>query len=328
MIITRTPFRISLFGGGSDFPMWYLKNGGSVLSFTIDKYCYISARILPPFFPHKYRVLYSKMEMTTRLEELEHPAVREAIKLHYQREDGLEIHYDGDLPARSGVGSSSAFAVGLIHALRVLSGQQNVNSFDLARQAIVLEQDVLQETVGSQDQIACAFGGLNYIAFEAETGNWTARRVNVSEERRSELEERMVLVYTGIERISSQISSGLLQSILQKESALLRTMDLAKLGYEMLTEGSSLDLLGPMLDESWHIKKSANSLSVNSQLEDLRQLAFRCGAQAIKVLGAGGGGFVLCWLPKGYRKQFLLKFNKGVVVPFKISHKGSSVVNI
>lgn len=326
MIVTRTPFRLSLFGGGTDFPLWYLKNGGAVLSFTIDKYCYISTRVLPPFFPHKYRVIYSKMEMTTTLDEIKHPAVREAIRAFYPYDRGLEIHHDGDLPARSGVGSSSAFAVGLIHALRMLAGQTGIKRSELAFQAIQLEQEILKENVGSQDQIACALGGINFITFGSENENWIAKGVNISEERCEELEERMVLVYSGIERMSSQISLGLIQNIFKKESALSRTMDLAKYGYEVLAQNSNLDQFGEMLDESWFIKKATNPLAVNPQLEDLREFALQCGASAIKILGAGGGGFILCWLPSGVRQYFISKFNRGLVVPFKVNYEGSSSI--
>ena len=195
MIITKTPYRISLFGGGTDHPAWYKDNGGEVISFAIDKYCYLTARVLPPFFDHKYRIAYSKVEMIKNIDEIQHPAVREGIR-KFCPDLALEIHHDGDLPARSGVGSSSAFAVGLINSLSLLQNLE-LSSEDLANQAIILEQEILNENVGSQDQIACALGGLNYIKFGGEQ-EWVSEKITLTPSMKNQIERRMVLVYSGI----------------------------------------------------------------------------------------------------------------------------------
>lgn len=189
MIITKTPYRISLFGGGTDHPTWYRENGGEVISFAVDKYCYLTTRILPPFFDHKYRIAYSKVEMTKTIEEIQHPAVRGALR-KYASEMSLEIHHDGDLPARSGVGSSSAFAVGLIHSLHLLKNQK-ISKLELAHQAIELEQIDLNENVGSQDQIACALGGINYITFGGKS-EWEVEPLRLTDSQRKQVEQRTV----------------------------------------------------------------------------------------------------------------------------------------
>ena len=295
MIITKTPFRVSLFGGGTDYPFWYNEHGGEVVSFTIDKYCYLTTRVLPPFFNHNYRIAYSVVETLKSFTEIKHPAVREAIR-KYCPNLSLEIHHDGDLPARSGVGSSSAFAVGLIHSLKLLNGQ-SVTSKELADEAITLEQEILQENVGSQDQVACALGGLNHIVFDRNTG-WRAEKINLSEMYKNEIENRMVLIYTGVNRISSNIQAHLFVDFQKKISTLNRTAELARECRNILAGMQDLDSIGDMLAESWELKRSMNSFAITSELDELWSRAKRAGALGGKVLGAGGGGFCLFWVKK------------------------------
>jgi D-glycero-alpha-D-manno-heptose-7-phosphate kinase len=203
MIISRTPFRISFFGGGTDFPEWYREHGGAVLATTIDKYCYLTCRHLPPFFEHRIRVVYSKIENCQSVEEISHPSVREVLRyLKFDR--GVEIHHDGDLPARSGMGSSSAFTVGLLNALYALKGHM-VNKQQLAKESIEIEQNWVRENVGSQDQVVTAYGGLNHITFLAN-GEISVRPVTISTERMKELNSHLMLFYTGIARTSSEIA--------------------------------------------------------------------------------------------------------------------------
>ena len=210
MIISRTPFRLSFFGGGTDYPAWYRKHGGSVLATTIDKYCYITCRNLPPFFEHRICVIYSKMEYCQTIDEIAHPAVREVLRyLHYDR--GVEIHHDGDLPARSGMGSSSAFTVGLLHAMYALKGQM-VSKHQLAMESIHLEQDILKETVGSQDQVLAAYGGLNHITF-LPNGEISVRPMTITRERMRELNAHLMLFYTGIKRTASNIAESYVNGI-------------------------------------------------------------------------------------------------------------------
>lgn len=323
MIITRTPYRISLFGGGTDYPAWYKENGGEVISFAIDKYCYLTTRVLPPFFDHKYRIAYSKVEMTKTIDEIQHKAVRGALRL-YCPDLSLEIHHDGDLPARTGIGSSSAFAVGIIHSLSLLQ-QKTLSKLELADAAIHFEQVELNENVGSQDQIACAVGGLNYITFGGES-NWVHEPLMISETRKKEIEERIVLIYTGVHRSSSDVQANLLIDLHKKDKTMFRTIDLAREAKEILVNGSDLDSIGEMLVESWSLKKAMNSHSITPRLEEIWVNSQRAGALGGKVLGAGGGGFCMFWVKERMREEFLRKLNFGTHVPVKISDEGSTCV--
>ena len=323
MIITKTPFRVSLFGGGTDIPSWYLENGGSVLSFAINKYCYLTTRILPPFFDHKYRVAYSLVETVANARQIMHPVVRECI-LKYASELNLEIHHDGDLPARSGVGSSSAFTVGLIHALHTLQNR-DITNIELANQAIDMEQNVLRENVGSQDQIACALGGINFIEF-GPGDFWKHQEIKMAKETLDEFQNRLVLIYTGLGRNSSEINAELFQNIDLKSRYFRRLMELSISCREILLKSDDLDQIGKMLDESWKLKQALNSNSSNSNLNDLYQKALKAGALGGKILGAGGGGFFLFCVGKDKRNDFLSNFRFGVNVPVEISYSGSTVV--
>lgn len=323
MIITKTPYRISLFGGGTDHPAWYRENGGEVISFAIDKYCYLTSRILPPFFDHKYRIAYSKVEMTKTIAEIQHPAVRGAIR-KYCPNLSLEIHHDGDLPARSGVGSSSAFAVGIIHSLSLLQNRTLSNS-ELADEAIKLEQVELNENVGSQDQIACALGGLNHITF-GDRSEWRNNPVLISDAKKKEIEYRTILIYTGLQRSSSDVQANLLVGLDKKAKTMQRTVQLTRECRKVLTAGLDLDQIGEMLVESWSLKKAMNSQAITPALENVWKKSQQAGALGGKVLGAGGGGFCMFWVKVGMREEFLERFNFGTHVPIKISETGSTCV--
>lgn len=323
MIVTRTPYRISLFGGGTDFPAWYSKNGGFVLSLTIDKYCYLSVRKLPEYLDYHFRISYSIVETPQVIAEIKHPAVREAFRI-YCPESSVELSHGADLPARSGVGSSSAFAVGLIHALKKFKGANEISKRDLAHEAIHLEQVVLKENVGSQDQIACSYGGVNFIRFGTAENPWSVESLSLDRELIHELENRMVLVYTGISRLSSDISIGLIENMSRKNKELDRTSTLALTCRQILLSGGDLSQIGEMLNESWEIKKEINPYSVTPELNAIYEKAIKEGAIGAKILGAGGGGFLLLWLAEGSRESFLKRFNIGTVVPFQIEFQGST----
>jgi len=321
MIITRTPYRISLFGGGSDHPKWYRDNGGEVISFAIDKFCYITSRLLPPFFEHRYRVAYSRIELTKTVSEIRHPAVRAALQ-KYCPEDSIEISHAGDLPARSGIGSSSAFAVGLIHSLFLIKNFK-FSEESIAQAAIDLEQIDLNENVGSQDQIACSLGGLNYIKFGGER-DWEVEKLGLNEKKLEEIEQRVVLIYTGLERFSSDIQANLLSEINKKASLINRTIELARECRSIFSSASDLDIVGELLKESWTLKKQMNSHSVTPELEEIWNRSQRAGALGGKVLGAGGGGFCMFWVGREGRQEFLNKFGAGTHVPIKISMDGTT----
>lgn len=321
MIITRTPYRISLFGGGTDHPNWYRDNGGAVLSFTIDKFCYINVRELPPFFEHKFRVVYSKVETVQLVDEIVHPAVREGFR-KFAPEYNLELHHHGDLPAQSGVGSSSAFAVGLIHSLLVLKGK-DVSPKNLANLAIDLEQKILLETVGSQDQIACALGGLNFIEF-GSGDSWNATPLLPSPRYLEAIEDRIVLLFSGISRLSSDISKSLLENLGTKTRVMARTQKLATECRDIFQNEGDLAQIGSMLVESWNLKKLMNPASVTPVLEDFFDRAMKVGAEGGKILGAGGGGFFLFWVDPEYRESFIQQMSPAIAVPIRISHEGST----
>jgi D-glycero-alpha-D-manno-heptose-7-phosphate kinase len=321
MVVTRTPYRVSLFGGGSDYPQWYREHGGEVISFSINKYCYITARFLPPFFEHRYRICYSRIELSESIEEIVHPAVRAALQ-KYCPHSPLEITHAGDLPARSGIGSSSAFAVGLIHSLFLLNGKE-FSKTSLADAAIDLEQRVLGENVGSQDQIACAVGGLNYIRF-GNVREWDIEKIALEAEKIQEIEDRIVLIYTGLERISSDIQANLLLGIRDKTALMRRTIQLARECRDVLLGSFHLDDIGELLNESWYLKKQMNSYAVTPQLQELWDKSQKAGALGGKVLGAGGGGFCMFWVRSGHRERFLARLGVGIHVPAKISFEGSA----
>ena len=323
MIITKTPYRISLFGGGTDYPAWYKKHGGEVISFTINKYCYISTRILPPFFEYNYRVVYSKVETVNEFKAILHPAVREGIR-KFCPELSLEIHHDGDLPSRTGIGSSSAFAVGFIHTLLLLKNYQ-INKFELANEAIELEQVDLEENVGSQDQIACALGGMNYIKF-GNSVNWEAKSIFLNSDIRASLMNRMVLIHTGITRNSSEIQANLMVDLDKKIDVMYRSIQLARDCKVILEQNGDLDLIGEMLAESWMLKRKMNSNSITHDLDLVWEKAKVAGALGGKVLGAGGGGFCLFWVKEGRREEFLKRFNYGIHVPIEIEDEGSKCI--
>ena len=323
MIITRTPYRVSMFGGGTDHPQWFKGNGGAVVSFSINKYSYITLRELPPFFSHKFRVSYSKVETTQTADEILHPAVNKAF-IKYANNLKLELHHHGDLPAQSGIGSSSAFAVGLIKSLHAINGKE-IGNYRLAEEAINFEQKDLRETVGSQDQIACALGGINYIQFNSNS-MWDVHSINLDLKYLKDIESRIVLIYSGIPRFSSDISKGLLDKLETKSKLMNRTRFLADEFNELLLTKGDLGLVSEMLKESWSIKKDLNPFSITPELDNFYQSALLKGARAGKVLGAGGGGFFLFWVDPEDRESFIQKMSPLVYVPIKIDFEGCTQV--
>jgi len=291
MIISKTPFRISLFGGGTDYPYWYRENGGSVLATAIDKYCYISCRHLPPFFEHKHRIVYSKVENVKEIKEIQHPSVR-AVLSTLETNAGLEIHHNGDLPARSGIGSSSSFTVGLINVINALKGQQ-ISKEDLAKQAIYIEQKVLKESVGSQDQILASFGGFNRINFYPDdTFNITP--VIISKSLTDQLQSHMLLFFTGVSRFSSDIAKDKIANFKNRFQELTQIKQMVDEGLSILQSPSTpIAELGKLLHESWQLKRSLSNKVSTPEIDTIYQAGLSAGAIGGKILGAGGGGFIL-----------------------------------
>jgi D-glycero-alpha-D-manno-heptose-7-phosphate kinase len=323
MIICRTPFRISFFGGGTDYPSWYLKHGGDVLSTTIDKYCYITLRYLPPFFEHRIRLLYSRIEMCQSYEEIKHPAVREILRfLDFNR--GLEIHHDGDLPARSGMGSSSSFTVALLHALYALKGVM-VSKNRLAMESIHIEQSMVKETIGSQDQIAVANGGFNLINF-GKNGKIRIQPVTLTAERQTELNSHLMLFYTGIVRTASDIAKSYVDDIDRKEDILKKIQAMVKEGIKILQKRDCLHGFGELLHKSWLLKRQLSSEITNSVVDNYYQCALDNGAIGGKILGAGGGGFLLLFVPLSEQKRLRRALNDLIHVPFRFESQGSQII--
>src|ERR1700722_3743299 len=287
MIISRTPYRISFFGGGTDYPAWYRRHGGAGLAATINKYCYLTCRYLPPFFEHRIRVVYSKVEMCQKLEAIAHPSVRE-IPRYLKIRRGIEIHPDGDLPGRSGMGSSSSFTVGLLHALHALQGR-TVGKKQLADESIHLEQDVLRETVGSQDQICAAYGGVNRINF-LPTGDFSVQPMTVSRERLEELNSHLMLFYTGIKRTASEVASTFVNGMEKRTKLLGRLHECVKESCAILNGSGNLKTFGELLHEAWLSKRELSDKVSNASVDGLYKEARTAGALGGKLLGAGGGG--------------------------------------
>jgi D-glycero-alpha-D-manno-heptose-7-phosphate kinase len=323
MIISRTPVRVSFFGGGTDYPAWYRQHGGAVLATTIDKYSYITCRYLPPFFEHRYCLVYSKMEYCRTVEQINHPAIREVIRyLGITR--GLEIHHDSDLPARSGMGSSSAFTVGLLHALYALTGRMATKR-QLAIEAVHLEQDVLKETVGSQDQVLAAYGGLNHIAFQTN-GEIVVTPVTISRDRVQELNTHLMLFYTGIKRTASTVADSYVHGIDEKRRALRIMNDLVIESMNILNGGRDINVFGELLREAWQTKRGLSAQVTNQFVDELYEEAIRAGAIGGKLTGAGGGGFLLLFVPPAKQQSVRERLSKLIHVPFQFDFAGSQII--
>ena len=322
MIVTKTPYRISFFGGGSDYPEWYKKNGGAVLSTTIDKYIYISCRFSPNYFKQKYRIVWRKIENVKNLKEINHKAVRELLK-YLKIKQGLEIHYHGDLPARSGMGSSSCFTVGLMQALYQMKNIK-LNKLKLAKQSIHFEQNVMKEIVGSQDQTSASYGGFNKITFNKDN-SIKIKKIS-SKKNIKKLNDNLILIYTGINRTAHKIANKYVNKLTnEKKDHINRILEYVNQGEKILNSGD-IDNFGSLLHDAWMEKKALSNLITNSKINSIYDLAMNCGALGGKLLGAGGGGFLLMYMKKKDRAAFLKKNKKLVTIPFNFTSHGSQII--
>ena len=324
MIITRTPFRISFFGGGTDYPAWYREHGGAVLATTIDKYCYITCRRLPPFFEHKHRIVYSDIENVRHNDEIKHPAVR-AVFNWVNVIEGLELHHDGDLPARSGLGSSSAFTVGLIHALYGIRGQM-INKNVLAKDAIHIEQNLIGENVGSQDQVSAAYGGFNLIDFR-RNDSFAVSPIILPSHRREELSDHLMLCFTGFSRIADEIAKSKIDNFKNREAEINRIREMVDEAIAILVDSRvSIDEFGKLLDLSWKYKRSLSDRVATPEIDQIYEEAMRAGAIGGKILGAGGGGFMLLFAKPEKHTAIRERLKDLVHVSFNFDESGSRVV--
>ena len=324
LIISKTPYRVSFFGGGTDFPEWFSENQGAVLSTTINKYCYISCRELPPFFSHKHRLVYSSVEEADENSDIKHPAIRGIFEwMNIQK--GMEIHHDGDLPARSGLGSSSSFTVGLLHALKELLGQKHGKD-DLANDAIHVERTVIGETVGLQDQIAAAYGGFNSIEFH-KGGGFKVNPISLSDETQRLINSHLMLFFTKQQRISFEIEKRKLAKINQNLDRLMKIYELVQEGESLLQMGSFEPKdFGNLLHQSWLLKRDLSEEVSTEAITQAYDVAISAGAYGGKVLGAGGGGFMMFFAPPEVQAAIIQQLKHFIYVPVSMESVGSSIV--
>jgi D-glycero-alpha-D-manno-heptose-7-phosphate kinase len=322
MIITKTPYRISFFGGGSDYPEWFNKYNGQVLSATINKHIYITCRFLPNFFKHKYRIVWSKIENVKKINQIQHEAVKNLLKYN-KINRGVEIHYDGDLPARSGMGSSSCFTVGLMKAISELY-KKNLSSVQLAKKAIHFEQKIMNEVVGSQDQIAASVGGFNKIIFK-KNNKFLIKKIS-KKNNIKKLEKNLVLIYTGINRTAHKIASSYVTKLTNSKKKYIMNIYQHVLEGEKLLNSGKIDEFGKLLHHAWNEKKKLSKSISNNKIDELYNYAIKNGALGGKLLGAGGGGFLLMYMKNEHRKNFFKNNRKLINVSFNFTSEGSQVI--
>lgn len=321
MILTKTPFRMSFFGGGTDLPEYFEQHGGSVLSTTFDKYCYVTVRHLPRFFDYTTEIIYSKIERVRSVDEIVHPLVRNAMKYLDMHE--LRINYEADLPARSGLGTSSSFAVGMLQAFYALKGK-HVDKRKLADDAIYVERVLCQENGGWQDQIAAAFGGFNRIDFDID--GYRVTPLVISQKRKRELNQRMMLFFTGFTRHSSEVQK-LMRDMTEDRTVKLRKMnDLVGQAEQILVDNCDLDAFGNLLNDTWMLKRENAKVVSNCFIDELYERGIRAGALGGKLLGAGGGGFLLFYVPKNKKENVRKAFHDLLYVPFEFEEEGTQVI--
>ena len=324
MIISRTPFRVSFFGGGTDYPVWYRENRGAVLATSINKYCYITARYLPPFFDHKYRIRYSKREEVQKISEIKHPSVRECL-VFLNFDQGVEIQHNSDLPARIGVGSSSAFTVGLLNALYALKGKM-VTKRQLALEAIHIEQDKIKENVGSQDQTTVAFGGFNKIEFGGEQ-RVQVQPITLNAKKLQIFQDHLMLFFTGFSRTASEIAGEQIKKTPEKRKELIRMAEMVDEAVSILNSSNSdITDFGRLMHETWMIKRSLTNKITTPFIDNVYEIAIKVGALGGKLLGAGGGGCILFFVKPEDQPKVKEKLKNLLYVPFKFENLGSQII--
>lgn len=326
MIITRTPLRVSFFGGGTDLPAWYRDNGGAVIATSINQYVYIQMRRLPAIFDFQFRVAWSRIEQTHTPHDIQHPVVRTVLQ-HYWTDPtkGLEIIYNADLPSRSGLGSSSAFTVALLHALHGTLGHMPSQQ-QLAAESIFVEQHLLKEPVGSQDQITTAIGGLNRIDFQQDD-TWRVTPLIMTKDRRNTLEQHMMLFFTGFVRSASKIESSKVENLKSKQRFFSRLQRIVDESQAVFTSDPDMvHGLAQLLDEGWQLKRSLAQSVTNSIVDAAYETALKAGALGGKLLGAGGGGFILFLVPPESQQNVRDALHALTEVPIRMENDGSRVI--
>ena len=323
MIICKTPFRVSLFGGGTDFPDYYLKHGGCVIGGSINKFSYVTARYLPNVFDYKHRIVWSKNETVNKIDEIIHPTVKAVFK-NLNIKKGLEIHYQGDLQKNSGLGTSSSFCVGLINAITNLYNK-NISQKNLAKKAIYIEQKMLNENCGSQDQIWASYGGFNFINF-LQNGNFKVQKLTLSKKNLFSLNNNFFLIYTKLHRYSSDVEKSKIKTLDKNLIILDKIKYLTHTFKNILNQNNSIDVVGEMLNEYWSYKKSLSNKVTNNYINEIYDLAIQSGASGGKLIGSGGGGFILVYCKKKYQTKLFKNLKKLPIIKFKFINKGSEII--
>ena len=324
MIISKTPYRISFFGGGTDYPIWYKKYGGEVISTSINKYIYLSVRDLPPFFKHRYRIVYSKTEIANNLKDIKFKVVRKILEA-FKINKSLEIHYDGDLPAKSGMGSSSSFVVGLINIFNTYI-KKKANLRNLSLQSLHFEHNILKEIVGSQDQIAACHGGFNLIKF-LKNGNYKINNYDLNQDYFTKLNDNLILVYTGVNRTAGVVAKSYVNKLNNiKKKELFEILNLTQVAKKIISN-KQLDEFGLLLNETWKIKKSISKNISNPKIDYIYENGIKQGALGGKLLGAGSGGFILFYVPKDKKESFFKNFKDLIKVNFRFAKDGSKIIH-
>lgn len=322
MIITKTPFRMSFFGGGTDMPEFFREHGGAVISTSFDKYCYVNVRHLPPFFDYHTELSYAKIERVVEVDEIEHPAIREAMRMLDMHD--IRLTYEADLPARTGLGTSSSFAVGMLNAFYALKGKY-ADKKRLSDEAIYLERVLCKESGGWQDQIAAAYGGLNRINFHGDS--YEVRPIIISPERKRQLNKNLMLFFTGFTRFSSEIQQSS-KSMEEKTAQLLDMYAIVDEAEKVLEDKyADLDDFGRLLDKSWRLKKQTGNKVSTGSIDELYEKALAAGALGGKLLGAGGGGFLLFYVPEDKQPAVMKVMDKLMHVPFEFENGGTRVIH-
>ena len=322
MVITRTPFRMSFFGGGTDLPVFYREHGGAVISTTFDKYCYINVRHLPPFFDYSTELSYSKIERVKSVDEIVHPAIRECMKYLDMRE--IRLTYEADLPARTGLGTSSSFAVGMLNAFYAVKGKYK-DKKKLAEDAIYLERVLCNEAGGLQDQVAAAYGGLNRIDF-AEDG-FKVTPIVMPNERKCRLNDNLMLFFTGFSRFSSDIQKMTQAALKDKTAQLLEMLSLVDDAHQILVDKhADLDDFGRLLHHTWQLKRGITDKISTDMLDGIYTRAIQAGALGGKLLGAGGGGFFVFYVQPEYQENVKKALEDLLYIPYQFENEGTSIV--
>ena len=323
MIITKTPFRMSFFGGGTDMESFFMENGGAVLSTTFDKYCYVNVRHLPRFFDYSTELSYAKIERVTDVNDIQHPAIREAMKMMDMHE--IRLTYEADLPARSGLGTSSSFAVGMINAFYALKGKY-ADKKKLADAAIYLERELCKEAGGWQDQIAASYGGFNRINFNSD--GYEVLPLIINPERKRQLNNNLMMFFTGFTRFSSDVQKANASNKADKVNQLKEMLALVDEAEKVLVDKQSdLDEFGRLLDHTWRIKrKTGNTVSTNS-IDELYDKGLKAGALGGKLLGAGGGGFLVFYVEPDKQEKVKKAMEDLLYIPFEFEDGGTRVIH-